>query len=64
MAYSGNEQDSFNNPIYKQQISHSMEVMKEAFKKIDKNDDDVIDQKEIADFLNSLMPVNYCFYIE
>lgn len=58
MAYSGNEQDSFSNPVYKQHITKNMEAMKLAFKKIDKNDDDVIDQQEITMFLDSQMPVN------
>lgn len=55
------EQDSFSNPNYKQQITKNVELLREAFKKIDKNSDDMIDEQEIIEFLDSQMQVIFKF---
>jgi hypothetical protein len=57
MNQSNNDQDSFNNTAYKQQLKKNVESLEAAFKKMDKNSDDQLDQQEIITFLDSNMPV-------
>jgi Ca2+-binding EF-hand superfamily protein len=54
-----NEMDSsMNDPNYVQQISENLQKIQQAFKKIDKNQDDQIDKEELTRFLDSSMQVS------
>lgn len=44
--------DSANNTQLRQQLAKNFEHLKECFKKIDKNQDDVLTQEELLDFLD------------
>ncbi len=53
-----NEMDcSMNDPNYMQQISENLQKIQQAFKKIDKNQDDQIDKEELTRFLDSCLQV-------
>lgn len=44
--------DSANNTQLRQQLAKNFEQLKECFKKIDKNQDDVLSQEELLEFLD------------
>lgn len=48
--------DSINNNQFQQQLAQNYEQLKDAFKKIDKNSDEIISQQELLEFLDSNMP--------
>ncbi len=47
--------DSINNNTYKLQLTKNYELLKEAFKRIDRNSDDLISESELLQFLDSNM---------
>jgi Ca2+-binding EF-hand superfamily protein len=57
---SQNESDianqSINITVYKKQIAQYYQSLLDAFKQIDKNKDEFIDEKELTEFLDSNLP--------
>jgi Ca2+-binding EF-hand superfamily protein len=48
---------SMNDPAYQQRLKDTLHEIQNAFKKIDKNGDDLIDKEELTKFLDNNMSV-------
>ena len=45
---------SMNDPAYQQRLKDTLQEIQNAFKKIDKNGDDLIDKEELTKFLDNM----------